>query len=231
MASADAIYVPVRDSEEEVKVDLNNLPDHNDVLDLLKAEQAPLDLWLAFAREYFKQGKVSEFLEFLQEGSSPEVEEFYADVKYDRIAILNALGAYYTSLGRTSKRQKDEYFIKAVDFYNKAARIDRRELTTWVGKGQLQVAKGELDQALEMFRIVLAEHKDHVPALLGEVPTAAAAAAAVPCHVAPSPAAQHFCTTNQACPKTLLLKPSQPSQELSSSCTRKPQVPATARQL
>lgn len=147
---------------------MDQLPNHNDVLDLLKAEQAPLDIWLAFAREYFKQGKIESFLEVLQEGSGPEVDEFYGDVKYERIAILNALGAYYTNLGKTNKRQRDEYFIKAVDFYNKAARIDSQELTTWVGKGQLQLAKGDWEQSAEMFKIVLQEHPDHVPALLGQ---------------------------------------------------------------
>lgn len=56
-------------------------------------------------------------------------------MKYERIAILNALAAYYTNLGKTRKRQRDEYFIKAVDFYNRAAKIDTEELTTFVGKG------------------------------------------------------------------------------------------------
>lgn len=150
---------------------MDQLPrDAADILDILKAEQAPLNLWLAFAREYFKQGKIKEFLQILEEGSSPEIDEYYSDVKYDRIAILNALGAYYSNLGKveTKQREKDEYFIRATHYYNKASRIDQDEPTTWVGKGQLLLAKGDLDQSSEVFKIVLDGRPDNVPAILGQ---------------------------------------------------------------
>lgn len=165
------MYIPVQNTSEEVRVALERLPaDATDILDILKAEQAPLNLWLTFAREYFKQGKVAEFLQILEEGSSPEIDEYYSDVKYDRIAILNALGAYYTNLGRveSKQREKDEHFIRATQYYNKASRIDQDEASTWVGKGQLLVAKGELEQAQEVFKIVLDGQRDNVAALLGQ---------------------------------------------------------------
>lgn len=44
------VYIPVQNSEEEVRVALDQLPrDATDILDILKAEQAPLDLWLIIA--------------------------------------------------------------------------------------------------------------------------------------------------------------------------------------
>lgn len=66
-----------------------------------------------------------------------EIDEYYADVKYERIAILNALGAYHTYLGKieTNRREKDEHFAAATDYYNRAARIDPYEPSTWIGKG------------------------------------------------------------------------------------------------
>lgn len=122
-------------------------------------------------REYFKQGKLEQFRQILEEGSSPgnlatlflfitcfwclifvlwsnvggvvvcigaEIDEYYADVRYERIAILNALGAYYSYLGKieTKQREKEEHFILATQFYNKASRIDIHEPSTWVGKGR-----------------------------------------------------------------------------------------------
>ncbi|PHU11659.1 Protein CTR9 -like protein [Capsicum chinense] len=132
------VYIPVQNSEEEVRVALDQLPrDASDILDILKAEQAPLDLWLIIAREYFKQGKIDQFRQILEEGSSPEIDEYYADVRYERIAILNALGAYYSYLGKieTKQREKEENFIMATQYYNKASRIDMHEPSTWVGKG------------------------------------------------------------------------------------------------
>ncbi|KAK9099493.1 hypothetical protein Syun_026538 [Stephania yunnanensis] len=185
-----SVYIPVQNSEEEVRVSLEQLPrDASDILDILKAEQAPLDLWLVIAvlktvsvlqffdsrfREYFKQGKIEQFRQILEEGSSPEIDEYYADVKYERIAILNALGAYYSYLGKveTKQREKDDHFILATQYYNKASRIDMHEPSTWIGKGQLLLAKGDLDQASAAFKIVLDDNRDdnrdNVPALLGQ---------------------------------------------------------------
>ncbi|KAK8523258.1 hypothetical protein V6N13_113206 [Hibiscus sabdariffa] len=165
------VYIPVQNSEEEVRVALDQLPrDASDILDILKAEQAPLDLWLIISREYFKQGKVEQFRQILEEGSSPEIDEYYADVRYERIAILNALGAYYSYLGKieTRQREKEEHFILATQYYNKASRIDMHEPSTWVGKGQLLLAKGEVEQAFAAFKIVLEGDRDNVPALLGQ---------------------------------------------------------------
>ena len=70
-------------------------------------------------------------------GLFAEIDEYYADVKYERIAILNALGAYYCYLGKieTKAREKEEHFILATQYYNKASRIDVHEPSTWVGKG------------------------------------------------------------------------------------------------
>lgn len=173
-------------------------------------------------REYFKQGKIEQFRQILEEGSSSgtqiydvgnyclsirrklifvsfwqDIDEYYADVKYERIAILNALGAYYSYLGKTETkhREKEEQFILATRYYNKASRIDMHEPSTWVGKGttkflfvlysmftrcrilkcnclltgQLLLAKGEIDNALQAFKIVLDTAPDNVPALLGQV--------------------------------------------------------------
>lgn len=165
------VYIPVQNSEEEVRVSLDQLPrDASDILDILKAEQAPLDVWLIIAREYFKQGKIEQFRQILLEGSSHEIDEYYAEVRYERIAILNALGAYYSYLGKieTKQREKDEHFILATQYYNKASRIDMHDPSTWVGKGQLLLAKGELEQASAAFKIVLDGDRDNVPALLGQ---------------------------------------------------------------
>ncbi|KAL2529956.1 Protein CTR9-like protein [Forsythia ovata] len=165
------VYIPVQNSEEEVRVALDQLPrDATDILDILKAEQAPLDLWLIIAREYFKQGKIEQFRQILEEGSSPEIDEYYADVRYERIAILNALGAYYSYLGKieTKQREKEEHYIMATQYYNKASRIDMHEPSTWIGKGQLLLAKGDVEQAFNAFKIVLDGDRDNVPALLGQ---------------------------------------------------------------
>ncbi|KAL6519711.1 hypothetical protein OROMI_032605 [Orobanche minor] len=127
-------------------------------------------------REYFKQGKVEQFRQILEEGSSPEIDKYYSDGRYERITILTALGAYYSYLGKieTKHREKDDYFVQATTYYNNASRIDMHEPSTWIGKGEtlcfywLFGAKGEVEQAFNAFNIVLDGDCDNVPALLGQ---------------------------------------------------------------
>jgi RNA polymerase-associated protein CTR9 len=65
-----------------------------------------------------------------------EIDEYYAEVKYERIAILNALGAFYTFLGKVERApQKEGHFKDATQYYNRASRIDETEPSTWIGKG------------------------------------------------------------------------------------------------
>lgn len=67
---------------------------------------------------------------------SAEIDEYYADVKYERIAILNALGAFHTFLGKVDRApQKETHFKDATQYYNRASRIDETEPSTWIGKG------------------------------------------------------------------------------------------------
>lgn len=45
-----SLFIPIHKSEEVVEVKLNELPDDSsDILNILGAEIAPLDLWLKFA--------------------------------------------------------------------------------------------------------------------------------------------------------------------------------------
>lgn len=45
-----SILIPVHGSDESVRVKVSELPkDANDIVDILKAELAPLDVWLQFA--------------------------------------------------------------------------------------------------------------------------------------------------------------------------------------
>ena len=49
MSSGHSIFIPVANRAEEVQVQVDNLPAVTDVLDLLKAEEAPLHIWLDLA--------------------------------------------------------------------------------------------------------------------------------------------------------------------------------------
>lgn len=65
-AAMACVYIPVQNSEEEVRVQLDQLPrDASDILDILKAEQAPLDLWLIIAVRFFVSDFAFRICQFL----------------------------------------------------------------------------------------------------------------------------------------------------------------------
>ncbi|KAF7148919.1 hypothetical protein RHSIM_Rhsim03G0229000 [Rhododendron simsii] len=82
-----SVYIPVQNSEEEVRVVLYQLPrDTSDILDILKAEQAPsISGSSSRLREYFKQGKIEQFRQILEEGSSPGSAVYLASAASARI--------------------------------------------------------------------------------------------------------------------------------------------------
>lgn len=50
MGKRKKILIPIKDSDELVKVYVDELPeDSGDILNILKAEIAPLDVWIEFA--------------------------------------------------------------------------------------------------------------------------------------------------------------------------------------
>lgn len=70
--SQTMLFIPVRDTQDAVAVPTLGLPsDPNDVLEILQAEQAPLGLWLEFAKAYLREGNQDSFLMMLEDGSSP----------------------------------------------------------------------------------------------------------------------------------------------------------------
>ena len=59
------VYISVQNSEEEVRVAPDQLPrDATDILDILMAEQAPLDLWLIIVVRSFSSSSVFDFNEW-----------------------------------------------------------------------------------------------------------------------------------------------------------------------
>ena len=69
--AAREIIIPVRNSELGVAVSHDALPeDENDILQILQAEQAPLRLWLDFAKAYLQQGREEQTRRILEDGCS-----------------------------------------------------------------------------------------------------------------------------------------------------------------
>eukprot|EP00850_Spirogloea_muscicola_P001283 SM000004S15153 [mRNA] locus=s4:1545152:1546088:+ [translate_table: standard] len=118
--------------------------------------------------------------------TGPGLEQSH--VKYERIAILYALGAHLTHLAKMEPKHadRDRRFIDAVAQYTKASRIDHLDPTPWTGRGSALLAKWtlekqsrlpkseeqsklELKHAHDAFGFGMDEEHDYVPGLLGQV--------------------------------------------------------------
>jgi len=181
-----SILIPVQGSEEVVEVNVDELPeDAGDVIDILQAEVAPLDLWLRFAIEYYKQGRTEHFKQLLdplvdlqhQPPSQPGFENALyenfgsgQDVKNNFIAILNALAAFHMlqAARERDRTKRSRGFVEAKKYYNNAEKLDPLDGSTVVGDAVLSLVEGKLDLALQKLTASVDFNKNNVPALLAK---------------------------------------------------------------
>lgn len=111
-----SIIIPVRGSTNTVEVFNDELPeDPGDVIDLLRAELAPLDTWCEFAVAYHGQDRHEQFREILHGVVDAfdvyEMQDFYRreplSFENGRLRILNLLAASATSSFVNEELRKD----------------------------------------------------------------------------------------------------------------------------
>jgi len=164
----EALYVLLQ-TGERLKIPVSEIPRAGDMLGLLKAEGAPLDVWLTFAVEYMKQGRTEDFETVLVEGTSREAEQFFHDDPTGRLKMLNALAAHKISLEEGSGRGRSgDHLAEAVELIHRADMVDSRDSLTWVNKGVLSLVRGEDENALQNFDSALQVDRNNLLAKLGK---------------------------------------------------------------
>ena len=152
MGDPGSIYVPVRFSSDVIELRKDSLPaDADDVLDIFRAEAAPLSLWLEVAKAYLDRGDQAAFEKVLRAGVSEETQTGFVkegiDVQKERLQCLCALGAFYTQLGQAGaddRRSQASCYLQANSLFNAAFRLGREVLPS-LGQGQLALARVRAD--------------------------------------------------------------------------------------
>ena len=117
-AVEDSILIPIRTSagQEVVEVPVSQLPEDVDqIIGILQAEIAPLDIWIRFAVEYHKRGDDEAAKEILEEGADPEVEKIE---EYKQTITRIHFGAYSVDkliLGKNDLKAFDESAFTSVE--------------------------------------------------------------------------------------------------------------------
>ncbi|KAF0682722.1 Aste57867_25173 [Aphanomyces stellatus] len=166
-----SLLIPVQKSDEWVEMFTDELPeDSNDIMDILRAEIAPLEVWLNVAIEYYLQGHVDQLEQIFEQATVAEADEIYNDdaARKSRLKIFNAWVSHYINImwSEDDDRRREIPAQKAVALFQKADRIDPQCPNTLVGKALMFMAKTEDERAERFLKNVLQADKENLPAIL-----------------------------------------------------------------
>ncbi|XP_076114425.1 RNA polymerase-associated protein CTR9 homolog [Mytilus galloprovincialis] len=164
-----SIEIPLRDTDEVIELDLDQLPEGEEVLSILRQEVAPLHLWVVLALEYYKQGYVEDFVKIL-DASRTDAGLDYPNFEKDQMRALDTLAAYYVQKAHKEKNKdkKRDLFTQATLLYTTADKIIMYDQNHLLGRAYFCLLEGDkMDQADAQFNFVLGQ-ANNIPSLLGK---------------------------------------------------------------
>ncbi|XP_033095970.1 RNA polymerase-associated protein CTR9 homolog [Anneissia japonica] len=165
-----SVEIPLKDTDEVIELDLDQLPDGEEVLSILKQENAPLHTWITLGLEYYKQGKVDDFVKIFESWQN-DANCNYSGGDKDQMTALDTLAAYYVQQARKekNKERKKDLFTQATLLYTMADKIIMYDQNHLLGRACFFLLEGDkMDQADAQFNFVLNQDASNIPALLGK---------------------------------------------------------------
>merc|ERR1712066_550842 len=164
------IEIPLKDSDQVIELDLEELPASEEVIQILKTEQATLDIWIKIAEAYYTHNSPDDFAEVLESARS-EANLMYEDHERDQVICLDKLAAYYVMKSKSEKvsKRKDELKQQATQLYTMADKISMYDIDHLLGRACFCLQdRGKIDQAEQQFTFVLEHDKNNTKAMLGQ---------------------------------------------------------------
>lgn len=165
-----SIEIPLRDTDEVIELYLDQLPEGDEVLGILRQEHTALNIWVNLALEYYKQGKVKDFIKIL-ETSKTDANTDYRDFEKDQMRALDMLAAYYVQQANKEKNKdkKRELFTKATLLYTTADKIIMYDQNHLLGRAYFCLLEGDkMEQADAQFNFVLNQSPNNIPSQIGK---------------------------------------------------------------
>lgn len=153
-----------------IELDLDQLPDGEEVLNILRQEIAPLNIWVNLALEYYKQGCIDDFVKIL-EASRADASYDYPNYEKDQMRALDTLAAYYVQQAHKekNKEKKRELFTQATLLYTTADKVIMYDQNHLLGRAYFCLLEGDkMEQADAQFNFVLNQSSNNIPSLLGK---------------------------------------------------------------
>jgi len=170
MSGATSVEIPLRESDEVIEIPFSELPEGEEVLTILGQESAPLHLWVTLAVEYYRQGKIPDFVAILEQALI-KADVTYKDYDKDQMKAYDSLAAHYVQEANKEKNKdkKRELFTKATLLYTTADKIIMYDQNHLLGRAYFCLLEGDkMDQADQQFNFVLSQHPSNIPSLLGK---------------------------------------------------------------
>jgi tetratricopeptide (TPR) repeat protein len=168
-----SLRIPISSSSDFVEIFPDEIPsDVNSLLDVLRAEYAPLKIWRGAALEYYRQNQLENFNDVLNEivsAMDPEIEEYYRDrgeFEEGIVEIFDALSAsslYQSYLlvddtksmaEATGKQQLEVLKEQIVTNVKKSETVNRHNEYNWLIRGFFELSYGDLEYADHYLRNV-----------------------------------------------------------------------------
>jgi len=165
-----SVEIPLRESDEVIEIPFNELPEGEEVLGILGQERAPLHLWVTLAVEYYRQGRVEDFVTILDQ-SLHKADIGYDGYDKDQMKAYDTLAAHYVQEANKEKNKdkKRELFTKATLLYTTADKIIMYDQNHLLGRAYFCLLEGDkMDQADQQFNFVLSQSQNNIPSLLGK---------------------------------------------------------------
>ena len=167
----NTIEIPIRNSEEVIELECSNLPEPDEVLQILIQEKAQMKIWIRLALEYWRQDRKAEFQQILEAARNDAGVDYIGQDK-DTMKCLDTLAAYNVILGKKEidKERQTKYFMEATQLYTLADKVIMYDQNHLLGRACFCLLdKGDqLDQADNQFNFVLDQDPNSIPALLGK---------------------------------------------------------------
>ncbi|KAF8567774.1 hypothetical protein P879_07001 [Paragonimus westermani] len=170
MSCENSIEIPLRGGDEVIELDTDQLPDGEEVLNILNQEKAPLQIWITVAIAYYKKKLYDDFEKVLEEAyrNAADLQPYHES---DLVRLLDMLANYYgrKAYKEKTKDKKNQLIAHATRLFTSADRIDMYDQKHLLGRAFFFIYEGEnWSQADSQLNFVLNQGTPSVPAYLGK---------------------------------------------------------------
>ncbi|TNN11999.1 RNA polymerase-associated protein CTR9 [Schistosoma japonicum] len=170
LPTENTIEIPLRGGDEIIELDTDQLPDGEEVLNILSQEKAPLQIWITVAIAYYKKKLYDDFEKVLEEAyrNAADLQPYHDS---DLVRLLDMLANYYgrKAYKEKSKDKKNQLIAHATRLFTSADRIDMYDQKHLLGRAFFFIYEGEnWSQADSQLNFVLNQGAPSVPAYLGK---------------------------------------------------------------